>query len=318
MAKRLWLVTGGAGFIGSNAVEELFKRGEKVRVLDNFSTGFKKNLAPFAKKVEIIKGDIKKMSDLRRAMKGVTFVLHFAAIRSVPKSVDDPSSSNDANITGTLNVLMAAKEAKVKRVVYSSSSSVYGDCKKFPQKENFQTNPVSPYAVAKLAGENYCVVFSKTLGLETVGLRYFNVFGPRQNPESKYSAVIPKFMESFKFNRPLEIHWDGKQSRDFTYVGDVIRANIAAALAAKSATGKYYNIAEGKTVSLLDIIRALEKETGKKPKRNFKPQRKGDVRKTWADPSRAKKEIKFVCKTSFEEGIVKTWRYFSEHYKRVS
>ena len=314
MAKRLWLVTGGAGFIGSNAVEGLVKKGERVRVIDNFSTGFKRNLAPFAKKIEIIKGDIKKMSDLKRAMKGVTYVLHFAAIRSVPKSVDDPRSSNDTNITGTLNVLMAAKEAKVKRVVYSSSSSVYGDCKKFPQKETFLTGPVSPYAAAKLAGENYCMVFAKTFGLETIGLRYFNVFGPRQNPESKYSAVIPKFMESFKFNKSLEIHWDGKQSRDFTYVGDVVRANITSALAPKSAAGKYYNIAEGKSVSLLDIIRVLEKETGKKPKRNFKPQRKGDVRKTWADPARAKKEMKFVCKTSFKDGLIKTWKYFSEHY----
>ncbi|MCG2726537.1 MAG: GDP-mannose 4,6-dehydratase [Elusimicrobia bacterium] len=314
MKKRIWLVTGGAGFIGSNAVEELVKRGEKVRVIDDFSTGFRKNLAPFAKKIEIIRGDIKKMSDLKRAMKGVTFVLHFAAIRSVPKSVDDPRSSNDANVTGTLNVLMAAKDAKVKRVVYSSSSSVYGDCEKFPQKETFQTNPISPYAVSKLAGENYCMVFSKTFSLETIALRYFNVFGPRQNPESKYSAVIPKFMESFKFNRPLEIHWDGKQSRDFTYVGDVIRANIASALAPSSAIGKYYNIAEGKSVSLLQIISILEKETGKKPKRNFKPQRKGDVRKTWADPSKARKEMKFVCKTSFKDGLIKTWKYFSKHY----
>lgn len=314
MKKRIWLVTGGAGFIGSNAVEELVKRGEKVRVIDDFSTGFRKNLAPFEKKIEIIRGDIKKMSDLKRAMKGVTFVLHFAAIRSVPKSVDDPRSSNDANVTGTLNVLMAAKDAKVKRVVYSSSSSVYGDCEKFPQKETFQTNPISPYAVSKLAGENYCMVFSKTFSLETIALRYFNVFGPRQNPESKYSAVIPKFMESFKFNRPLEIHWDGKQSRDFTYVGDVIRANIASALAPSSAIGKYYNIAEGKSVSLLQIISILEKETGKKPKRNFKPQRKGDVRKTWADPSKARKEMKFVCKTSFKDGLIKTWKYFSKHY----
>ncbi len=315
MKKRLWLVTGGAGFIGSNAVEGLIKKGEKVRVIDNFSTGFRKNLAPFKGKVEIIKGDIKNPADLKRAMKGVSYVLHFAAIRSVPKSVDDPRSSNDANATGTLNVLMAAKAAKVKRVVYSSSSSVYGDCKIFPQKETLLTNPVSPYAVSKLAGENYCVVYAKTFGLETIGLRYFNVFGPRQNPESKYSAVIPKFMEAFKFNKPLEIHWDGRQSRDFTFVGDVIRANITAALAPKAATGKYYNIAEGKSVSLLDIIRVLEKATGKKPKRMFAQKRKGDVRKTWADPSKAKKEMKFVCKTSFKAGLIKTWEYFLKHYK---
>ncbi len=189
-----YLVTGGAGFIGSNIVEELVRRGERVRVLDSFITGKKENIEPFLDKIELVEGDIRDKDTLYKALKGVDFVLHQAALRSVPKSVDDPFTTNDVNVFGTLNLLMAAREAKVKRVVYASSSSVYGDAKKFPQKECDLAMPISPYGVSKLAAENYCVTFAKTFGLETVSLRYFNVFGPRQNPESKYSAVIPAFL----------------------------------------------------------------------------------------------------------------------------
>jgi len=190
-----YLVTGGAGFIGSNIVEELVRRGDKVRVLDNFITGKKEHLKPFADNIELFVEDIRNIDPVKEAMDGVDFVLHQAALRSVPKSVDDPFLTNDINVKGTLNVLMAAKEMGVKRVVYASSSSVYGDCDRFPQREDFMPVPISPYAVSKLAGENYAVTFAKTFGLETVSLRYFNVFGPRQNPESKYSAVVPAFID---------------------------------------------------------------------------------------------------------------------------
>src|SRR3989338_6840139 len=248
-----YLVTGGAGFIGSNIVEELVKRGEKVRVLDNFITGKMENLKSFLDKIELIEGDIRDREVLKKALNGIDFVLHQAALRSVPKSVENPFLTNDINVFGTLNLLMAAKEAKVKRLVYASSSSAYGDAKRFPQKETDLPVPISPYGVSKLAGENYCVVFAKTLGLETVSLRYFNVFGPRQNPESKYSAVIPMFI--FKMLRgesPL-VDWDGKQSRDFTYVANVVEANLRACVA-PGVSGEVFNVACGQTTSIIDIV----------------------------------------------------------------
>ncbi|MDE2236668.1 MAG: NAD-dependent epimerase/dehydratase family protein, partial [Elusimicrobia bacterium] len=214
--KPLWLVTGGAGFIGSNIAAELVRRGRRVRVLDNLSTGKLEHMASFRGAVEFLRGDIRFPADCRRAVKGASYVIHQAAIRSVPKSVDNPMASHDSNSTGTLNMLLASKEARVKRFVYASSSSAYGDCKRFPQKEEFKPEPVSPYACQKLAGEQYAIMFTKAYGLETVSLRYFNVFGPRQDPESLYSAVIPKFMEQAYLGLPLEVHWDGRQQRDFT------------------------------------------------------------------------------------------------------
>lgn len=306
---RLWLVTGGAGFIGSNIVEKLVEMGEKVRVIDNFSTGKYENLEPFIKKIELIKGDIRNYSDIKKATKRVDYILHQAAMRSVPKSVDNPVGSNDNNINGTLNVLLAAKENGVKKVVYASSSSVYGDCKVFPQKEDFRPQPISPYAVSKLAAEYYCVMFSKTYGLPTTSLRYFNVFGPRQNPESKYSAVIPKFIELALKRKPLQIEWDGRQSRDFTYIENVVDVNIKAALSKKS-DGKVYNVACGTTVSLLEIAKFLEKFLGYKLERKFLPKRKGDVRKTWADISRIKKDLNYSIKVGFEEGLLRTLNWF--------
>ncbi len=309
MKKRTWLVTGGAGFIGSNIAEELVKRREKVKILDNFSSGKREHIKNFIHKIEVIKGDIRDVSVLRRAMKGATFVLHQAALRSVPKSVDNPQETNEVNVTGTLNVLITAKNAGVQRLVYASSSSVYGDGKIFPQKERFVPSPISPYAVSKLAGENYCVMFTETYGLETISLRYFNVFGPRQDPESMYSAVIPKFMEFAKLNKPLEIHWDGNQSRDFTYVQNVVNVNIDAALS-KKGVGKFYNVANGKTISLLEIVSILESIVGYKLKKVFKPKRQGDVRKTWADISKIRKDLGYEPRVSFKEGLVKTWEYF--------
>jgi UDP-glucose 4-epimerase len=310
--KDLWLVSGGAGFIGSHIVEELVKRGERVRVLDNFSTGRIENLANVKDKIELVRGDIRDIDTVRRAMKDVTYVLHQAAMRSVPKSVDDPISANDNNVNGTLNILIAAKECKVKKVVYASSSSVYGDCKKFPQRESFLPSPISPYAVSKLAGEYYCIMYWKTFSLPTVSLRYFNVFGPRQPAESTYSAVIPKFIELSLFKKPLELHWDGKQSRDFTYVSNVVDANIIAALSDKS-NGKIYNVACGMTVSLLEIVKLLEKYLGYKLEKKFMPKRAGDVRKTYADISLIKRELDYKPKVGFEEGFFKTLEWFKNN-----
>lgn len=311
--KPLWLVTGGAGFIGSNIAEELVKRGERVRIFDNLSTGKKDHMASFIDKVEFVKGDLRKPADLKKAMKGVTYVLHQAALRSVPKSMDAPVPTNDNNVTGTLNLLVAAKEAGVKRVVYASSSSAYGECKIFPQHEGIITGPVSPYAVSKLAAEMYCLCWAKSFGLEAVALRYFNVFGPRQDPESKYSAVIPKFMEQAKKRIPLEIHWDGRQSRDFTYVGNVVQANIKAATA-PNASGRAYNIACGTSNSLLDLANIIEKLAGYKLKKEFQPKRKGDVRKTYADISLAKRVLKYKPEVNFKDGIEKTWEYFQDKF----
>jgi nucleoside-diphosphate-sugar epimerase len=311
MKKPLWLVTGGAGFIGSNIVEELLRRGKRVRVFDNFSTGREENLAPFKGRFELVKGDLREPKDCAKAMKGVTYVLHEAAFRSVPKSVDNPRAANDNNATGTLNALMAAKEAGVKRFVYAATSSAYGECAVFPQTETLPTAPISPYAVSKLAGENYCRVFARTYGLETVALRYFNVFGPRQNPESVYSAVIPRFMELALAGKPLEIHWDGRQSRDFTYVANVVDGNIRAALAPAKVSGLTINLATGSNISLLDIAHGLEGILGRKLEKTFLPKRRGDIRKTYADITRARKLLKFKPLVMFPEGLKLTWDYFS-------
>ncbi|MBN1526881.1 MAG: SDR family oxidoreductase [Candidatus Omnitrophica bacterium] len=309
-----YLVTGGAGFIGSNIVEELVKRGEKVRVIDSFITGKRENLAPFTGKIELVEGDIRDRPALDKALAGVDFVLHQAALRSVPKSVDDPFLTNDINVFGTLNLLVAARDHKVKRVVYASSSSAYGDVQKFPQRESDTTQPISPYGVAKLAAEHYCYVFSKTFGLETVSLRYFNVFGPRQNPESKYSAVIPAFLFEMMKGRSPIIEWDGKQSRDFTFVANVVEANLNACVL-PGISGEMFNVACGTTTSVLDIVRSLNKILGTAIKPEFAPKRPGDVRKTYADITRMKRGLKMKKIVQFEEGLRATVDWFRNNYK---
>jgi nucleoside-diphosphate-sugar epimerase len=321
MAK--YLVTGGAGFIGSNIVEELVRRKmlkglspkgtvpkvEKIRVLDSFITGKMENLKPFFGKIELVKGDIRDKRALKRVLKGIDYVIHQAALRSVPKSVDDPFTTNDINVFGTLNLLMEAKKAGVKRVVYASSSSAYGDVRKFPQKETDLAVPISPYGVSKLAAEHYCITFAKTFGLETVSLRYFNVFGPRQNPESKYSAVVPIFIfNMIKGESPL-VEWDGGQARDFTYVGNVVQANLNACVA-PGISGETFNIACGTSISVMDIVNELNKifKTNIKPK--YAPKRRGDVRTTYADISKMKKFLRIKNLTQFKEGLKLTVDWF--------
>jgi nucleoside-diphosphate-sugar epimerase len=310
MGKDLWLVTGGAGFIGSHIAETLALRGERVRVLDNLSTGRLDKLAGVRGRVEFVKGDITKPADCAKACRGVKYVLHQAAIRSVPKSMDRPQPSNEANVSGTLNMLVAARDAQVKRFVYASSSSAYGGCKVYPQREDMRPQPLSPYAVSKLAGEHYAIVWARSFGLETVSLRYFNVFGPRQDPESLYSAVIPKFMEQALAGVPLDVHWDGKQSRDFTHVANVVSANLLAAKAPAKFSGQVYNVANNQTHSLLDMIGVIEKIVGRKLERRHHPMRGGDVRKTWADNRKIRRDLRYKPLVGFEEGLRETWDWF--------
>lgn len=305
----LYLVTGGAGFIGSNIVEELVRRNEKVRVLDNFITGKRENIEPFLNRIELIEGDIRDKRILKKVLRGVDYVSHQAALRSVPKSVDDPFTTNDINVSGTLNLLMAAKDAKVKRLVYASSSSAYGDAKKFPQKESDIPVPISPYGVSKLAAEHYCVTFAKTFGLETVSLRYFNVFGPRQNPESKYSAVIPAFIFKMLRNERPIVEWDGKQSRDFTCVANVVEANLKACVM-PSLSGEVFNIACGTTTSISDIVKKLNNILKKDIKPKYAPKRAGDVRTTYADISKMKRMLRMKKMIQFEDGLKLTVEWF--------
>lgn len=306
------LVTGGAGFIGSHIVEALVKRKMKVRVLDNLSTGSLENLKPFLKDVDFQKGDIRKLEACRKTAKGVQFIFHVAANRAVLRSVDDPLETNEVNVLGTLNVLTAAREARVKRVIYSASSSAYGESKRPVLRESDPPMPESPYAAQKLMGEYYCRIFYRLYGLETVSLRYFNVFGPRQNPESKYSAVIPIFIYHMLQDRSPEVHWDGKQSRDFSYVDNVVYGNLCAITAPKAAGG-LFNIACHEEYSVLDIFNELRRIL-KKPhiEPTFAPKRAGDVRRTFADISRATKILEFKVQTRFKEGLRKTVASFLE------
>jgi UDP-glucose 4-epimerase len=301
----MYLVTGGAGFIGASLAEALVASGERVRIFDNFSTGSHENLKGFADKVEIVEGDLCDLEAVRRAMRGVLYVSHQAALRSVPRSVDDPLSSDAVNTHGTLHVLMAAREAKVRRVAYASSSSVYGDSEVLPKVEDLPTVPISPYAVSKLAGELYCRVFTRLYGLETVGLRYFNVFGPKQSPESKYAAVVPLFIRAALRNEPIEVHGDGEQSRDFTYIDNVVQANRLA-FTAPNAAGEAFNIACNERHSVLDIAHTIQRLLGRSVKLNHTPTRAGDVRHTLASIEKAERLMNYHPTVNFEDGMRRT------------
>jgi nucleoside-diphosphate-sugar epimerase len=305
----VYLVTGGAGFIGSNIVEALVQSGIAVRVLDNLANGKRENLTAFEGRVEWLEGDIRDLEVCRRAVSGVNVVLHLAALGSVPRSIADPATSNEVNVAGTLNVLIAARDAGVGRVVFSSSSSVYGENPTLPKREDLATLPISPYAVSKLAAESYTRVFSKVYGLETVSLRYFNVFGPRQRADSPYAAVIPLFMQAALEGHPLPINGDGLQSRDFTYVSNVVRANLLAATV-PGVAGRTYNIACGERYSLLDIVHALAAAAGRELACDHRPPRAGDVRHSQADISVAERELGYRVEVGFGEGLARTWRAF--------
>jgi nucleoside-diphosphate-sugar epimerase len=309
MAK--YLVTGVAGFIGSNIVHALIERGEEVRGMDNFSHGRRENIASILDKFDFREADITDAKAIRSACDGVDYVLHQAALGSVPRSLDDPLASNHANVVGTLSVLQAAREAKVKRVVYASSSSAYGDTPTLPKREDMPASPISPYAVTKYAGELYSQSFSKVLGLETVSLRYFNVFGPRQHPTSQYAAVIPKFIRSMLAGEQPTIFGDGTQSRDFTYIENVVSANLLAARApAEKASGRMFNIAAGKSYSLNEVYRLLQELTGFKKPAQYGPPRSGDVRDSLADTSRAQDAMGYKTGVDFKEGLRRTVEWY--------
>jgi len=306
----LYLITGGAGFIGSNLAQALVRDGERVRVFDDFSSGTRENLAPVRDRVEIVEADLRDYAAVKRAMQGVTYVAHQGALRSVERSVDDPLSSDEVNVHGTMHVLMAARDTPgVRRVVYASSSSVYGDNPTLPKVEDQTPAPVSPYAVSKLAAELYCRVFSRLYGVETVSLRYFNVFGPYQSPESRYAAVIPLFMRAALAGTPLEIHGDGEQSRDFTYIDNVVLANRLA-LTTPGVAGEVFNVACGERHSLLDIAAALGRLVGRElPRRHVDP-RRGDVRHTQASIDRIQTKLRFHPTVGFEDGLRRTWEWY--------
>jgi UDP-N-acetylglucosamine/UDP-N-acetyl-alpha-D-glucosaminouronate 4-epimerase len=296
------LVTGGAGFIGSHLVDALLQRGDLVRVLDDFSTGSWENLDADRDRLEIIEGDITDPSTVRAAMRGVEVVYHEAALASVPRSVANPMATHRVCVDGTLQILLAARDAKVRRVVYAASSSAYGNSIRLPKSENDPTAPLSPYAAAKLAGENYCAAFSEVYGLETVRLRYFNVFGPRQTPDSPYAAVIPLFMQALTTNRSPTIHGDGEQSRDFTFVADVVQANLLAA-AAPGVNGRVYNVACGRRTSLLELIALLNSLLGTNIAPNHAAPRLGDVKHSQATIERAREDLGYRPKTDMKEGL---------------
>ena len=307
-----YLVTGGAGFIGSNIVYELVARSEDVRVLDNFSTGRRENLAEVMNDIKLIEGDLCDLDACRRAVQGMDYVLHQGAIPSVQRSVEEPFTSNDANVNGTLNLLIAARDASVRRVVYASSSSVYGDSPTRPKREGMAPQPKSPYAVSKLAAEHYCKVFTEVYGLETVSLRYFNVFGPRQDPTSQYSAVIPLFVKAMLAGEPPVVYGDGLQSRDFTYVSNNVEASLLAATSPGIA-GQVFNIACGKRYTLLHLIAMLNAILDTHIEPVFTPPRPGDVKHSLADIRLAQERMGYTVDVDFEAGLEKTVAWYREH-----
>jgi UDP-glucose 4-epimerase len=309
-----FLVTGGAGFIGSHIATALRRRGDTVRVLDNFSTGHSQNIAAIPQPVELLQADINDREQLLRAMEGVDCVFHQAALASVPRSVESPLDTHAACTTGTLQVLDAARRSGVKRVVFASSSSIYGDQPKPVKTETDLPAPLSPYASAKLAAESYCQSFFHTYGLQTVALRYFNVFGPRQDPAGPYAAVIPLFMKALIQGERPTIYGDGQQTRDFTYVENVVQANLRAA-SAPDVGGKVFNVANGQSISLLDLLALLERLTGQRIDPIFAPARVGDVKHSLADITRARTQLNYDPPYNVEQGLVRSLEYYQSLYR---
>jgi UDP-N-acetylglucosamine 4-epimerase len=303
-----FLVTGGAGFIGSNLVEYLLKYGAaQVRVLDNFSTGFDENLAGFKSNpaFELLEGDIRDAETCKKAVAGIDYVSHQAALGSIPRSIDDPVTTNEVNVSGFLNVLNAVKDSNhVKRFVYACSSSTYGDSKELPKREEVIGEPLSPYALTKYVNELYADVFAKTYGIKSVGLRYFNIFGPRQSPKGAYAAVVPLFVQAVKDGQPVKMNGDGEQTRDFTFVENAVQANIKAFFAEnEAALNQVYNIAFGQKTSLNQLLSKIGKYTGKAAVANYAAHRKGDVRDSLADISKAQELLDYRPLFNVDEGI---------------
>ena len=306
-----YLITGGAGFIGSALAKSLINLGNKVRVFDNLSSGKLENLNGVLKKIDLVKGDIRDMAAVGRACVGIDYVLHHAAVTSVQGSIIDPMSTSEVNILGTSNILTASKDARVMRLVFASSASVYGNTSEIPIKEGQLLNPISPYAASKLAGELYCRVFYKTFSLETVVLRYFNVFGPRQDPSSQYASVIPIFIKSLIKGNPPTIYGDGEQTRDFINVEDVVRANISAATSKnKDVVGNVFNIASGESLSINQMLNIANEVIGENIRPKYAKARTGDIKRSLADISKANIILKFKSRVPFKEGLKATIQWY--------
>ena len=312
-----YLITGGVGFIGSNIAYELVQRGERVRVVDNFSTGNERNISDIMDKIELVEADVRDLEKMRSAVEGIDFVLHQAALPSVARSVDNPIDSNEVNVNGTLNLLVAARDAGVKRFVYAASSSAYGNSPALPKNEDMPSHPLSPYAISKLLGEHYCRIFHTIYKLETVSLRYFNVFGPRQDPASPYSAAIPKFINAMLEGEPITIYGDGEQSRDFTYVQNVVNANLLAC-EAPDAAGTVINVACGDQISLNRLISIMEEELGIEAQRVYTRSLPGDVKHSRADISRARALLGYEPAVAFDEGLKMTVQWFANGHRALT
>jgi UDP-glucose 4-epimerase len=306
------LVTGGAGFIGSNLARALVLRGDEVRVLDNFSTGNRRNLAELGGEIEVVEGELRSYERVHAATRGIEVVFHQGALPSVPRSVQDPLTTGAVNVEGTLNVLLAARDEGVRRVVFASSSSVYGNSGELPRVETADADPISPYGVSKLAAERYCVSFSRVYALETVALRYFNVFGPNQDPTSQYSAVIPRFVTAIARGHRIPIYGDGNQRRDFTYVDNVIDANLVAA-EAEGANGLVLNVATGRSTSVNELADVIGQLLDRPVERDEHPSRAGEVRDSWADIARAGEVLGWKPRVSLEAGLALAAEAFARH-----
>ena len=313
-----YLVTGGAGFIGSNTVDELVRRGHGVVVLDDLSSGKEDNLAEVRSKITFMKGSITDIEVVQKAMVQADYVIHLAARTSVPRSVKDPVDTNRINVDGTLNVLVAARDNKVKRVVFAASSSAYGDTPTLPKSEDMQPVPISPYGVTKYVGELYAQTFGRCYGLENVCLRYFNIFGPRQDPDSPYSGVLSRFSTAFLDSTSPVVFGDGEQTRDFTYVDNAVQANILAC-EAPSSSGRTFNVGTGHAVSLNQVLQMLQKTSGKTLETKYEPAREGDIRDSLADIHLAKEFLGYEPTVLFEEGLERTYTWYqANHAKNVA